>query len=159
MRVCGKALMSLSVAIIAAWAVITALKWPFMSAIFVVIVGIIVFLIAAVDFCLRLFGSRTAETSFKFSENMGRTLAIRRALSALMFIIGFFLMILFLGFPIAVPLFIFLYLKLHAKENWRISLGLAAVAWVCFFGLFIWLLKTPFMEGWVQRWIRTGAIG
>ncbi len=159
MRVSGKALMSLSVAIIAAWVVITALKWPLMSGIFLVIVGILVFLMAIADFYLRVSRNKASEASFIFSETVNRALAIRRAFSAFMFMIGFFLMILFFGFSMAVPLFVFFYLKIQGKENWRISLGLAAGAWISFYGLFIWLLRTPFLEGWVQRWLRGAGIG
>jgi putative tricarboxylic transport membrane protein len=72
---------------------------------------------------------------------------------------GFFLLILLLGFPISVPLFTFLYLKLHGKEGWGMSLGLSASALACFYGLFVWLLHIPFPEGWVQKGLRAIGIG
>ena len=158
MRVSGMALMSLSFVMLAAWVVITALKWPLMSGIFVVIIGVSVFFMARFDFSLRLFGDKSSKASFKFPENVDRALALRRVLSGFLFIIGFFLLIVFLGFPIAVPLFVFLYLKLQ-REKWGISLGLSAAAWLCFYGLFIYLLKISFLEGWVQRWLRTLGAG
>jgi len=64
---------------------------------------------------------------------------------------GFFLLILFLGFTISVPLFTFLYLKLHGKEGWGMSIGLSASALACFYGLFVWLLSTPFPEDGCKR--------
>ena len=158
MRISAKALMSLILALIAAWVVITALKWPLMSGLFVIIVGASVFFMAMVDFCMRLFGKETSEAYFKVPENVSRALAMRRTLSAFMFITGFFVLILLFGIPIAVPLFVFFYLKLH-REGWKISLGLAGLAWISFYGLFIWLLKTPFLEGWVQRWLRSLGVG
>ena len=158
MRVSGMALMSLGFAVIGAWVVITALKWPLMSGIFVVIVGTSVCFMGMFDFCVRLFGDQSPKASFKFPEDVDRALALRRVLSGFLFIIGFFLLIVFLGFPIAVPLFVFLYLKLQG-EKWRISLGLSAAAWLCFYGLFIYLLKISFLEGWVQRWLRTLGTG
>jgi hypothetical protein len=74
-------------------------------------------------------------------------------------IVGFFLLILFLGFSIAVPLFVFSYMKIYGKEKWGISIFMSVLAWVFFYGLFIRLLNTPMMEGWLFRGLRLIGIG
>jgi hypothetical protein len=55
---------------------------------------------------------------------------------------------------VAVPLFMFLYLKPHSKEGWGISLVLTGFAWAVFYGLFIKLLNVPFGQGWVQMGLK-----
>ena len=35
-----------------------------------------------------------------------------------------------------------------------IGIGVAAVASVSFYALFVWLLRTPLHEGWIQRLLR-----
>ena len=105
-------------------------------------------------------GAKHSAIDFKLSEDIDQTLAIRRTLLAFAWIIGFFLMILFFGFHLAVPLYVFLYLKLQGKEGWGISLPLMISAWVFFYGVFVWLLDTPFQEGWIFKGLRTiGMIG
>ena len=74
-------------------------------------------------------------------------------------IIGFFLFILFFGFSIAVPLFVFLYIKLYGKEKWVISVTMAVMSWFFFYGLFVWLLDTPFEEGLVLKVLKAIVIG
>jgi len=156
MRFSGKTWMSLSLMVIAAWAVITALKWPFTTALFPVVVGIPVFFLATSEFFSSL--SKRKETVREVSsenaipsEEKAEPLPVDRALVAFLLIIGFFLIIALLGFLIGVPLFIFLYLKIYGREKWGISVGFTAIAWACFYGLFIWLLNIPFEEGWLQE--------
>jgi hypothetical protein len=70
---------------------------------------------------------------------------------------GFFAMILFFGFLISVPLYVFLYMKTYAKEKWGISLIMATVSGLFFYGLFVRLLGIFLQEGWIVKWL--GAIG
>ena len=160
----GKALMGLCLMVISAGVIITALKWPFKTALFPVVIGIPVFFMAMAEFFLGLFGKgesgeKTSTIDFQLSESVDEALAVRRTISIFLWIFGFFFLILFVGFPIAVPIFFVLFLKLKGREGWKISIGLAAVAWICFYGLFIWLLHIPFLEGWIIMWIRMLGIG
>jgi len=165
MRYSGAHLMSLCLMVISAGVVITALKWPFRAALFPVIIGISVFFMAIAELLLNLFGKnemvvKEAAVDFSLSEGMDKALEIRRTLVIFAWIVGFFGLIIFFGFTIAVPLFVFLYLKLQGKEGWGISLIFSVSAWVFFYGLFIWLLNTPFQEGWVVEILRkVGAPG
>ena len=55
---------------------------------------------------------------FKLSEDVDKATAARRTLLTFGWIFGFFILILFFGFTIAIPLFVFLYLKIQGKEKW-----------------------------------------
>ncbi len=67
---------------------------------------------------------------------------------------GFFVMIWLLGFITASGVATLLYLKLGARENWGISVILAAVGWLFFFGLFDFGLHLPFPPGELFVWLR-----
>ena len=164
MRYSGKHLMSLCLMIIAVGVMITAMKWPFKTALFPVIVSIFLFFGAMADLLLNLFGKKEmvsiqGATDFQLSEDIEPALATRRTLLAFAWIIGFFLLILFFGFLIAVPLMVFLFLKIQAREKWGISLLLTGSALVFFFGLFVWILDTPFSGGWIFEGIKMVWVG
>jgi Tripartite tricarboxylate transporter TctB family len=159
MRVSGKLLMSLSLMVIAVGVIITAIQWPFKTALFPMIVSVFLLLGGAVDFLLNLFGkkegvSKQAAVDFQLSEDIDSAVAARRTLVVFAWIIGFFFLILFFGFLIAVPVMVFSFLKVQAKEGWGISLLLTGLALGFFFILFIWLLAIPFSSGWIVEGLR-----
>ncbi|MEE9146556.1 MAG: tripartite tricarboxylate transporter permease [Candidatus Tectomicrobia bacterium] len=78
--------------------------------------------------------------------------ARRRTLSMAGWIVGFFVAIWLLGFPIAAAVATFLYLKLGAWEKWPITLCLTGVAWLFFYGLFDYSLHLPFPTGALFLW-------
>ncbi|MDI7259054.1 MAG: tripartite tricarboxylate transporter TctB family protein [Thermodesulfobacteriota bacterium] len=159
-----KNLMNLCLALIAAGVTITAMKWPFKTALFPLAIGISVFLMAVTELLLSLFeregkAAKQSAMDFKLSEGIDEAVALRRTWVAFGWIIGFFFLILFLGFSIAVPLFVFFYLRLYGKEKWGISIIMTVSSYFFFWGLFVWLLNTPLMEGWIFRGLRAIGIG
>jgi hypothetical protein len=60
--------------------------------------------------------------------------------------------VLFAGFPIAVPLFVFSYLVMESREGVGLSIALAAAAWGAFHLLFERLLHFPFEAGLIRSW-------
>jgi hypothetical protein len=50
-----------------------------------------------------------------------------------------------------VPLFVFCYLKLEGREGWLGTLIATFMTWGIFYGLFVWFLNVPFMEGLIQK--------
>jgi len=153
MRLNGGAVMGLAVTGIALGVVFTSFKWPFKAALFPLAIGIPVFLMALAESVLSLFGkSGGAEEAagFDFKLSTGgydHQTALQRTLRIFAWIIGFFFLILLIGFPIAIPLFFLVFYRIYGKESWKISIGLSAVAWSSFYGLFVWLLNIPFREG------------
>jgi len=90
-----------------------------------------------------------APVDFQFTRGIAPALARRRALNIFSWIFGFFVGIWLLGFAIAIPGFVFLYLKVQSGEGWGRSLVLTGAAWLIFWGLFDRLLHLPFPEGMV----------
>jgi len=83
----------------------------------------------------------------QFTQGADPATARRRAIGIFSWIFGFFAGIWLLGFNIAVPAFVFLYLKFQSREGWALALALTGAAWLIFWGLFVWLLRLPFPAG------------
>jgi hypothetical protein len=162
-RFSGQHLMNLCMSTISAVVVIMALRWPFKTALFPVVIGSCVFMMSFAELWLSLFEKEGAKKhsamDFKMSEDVEASVALRRTLISFAWILGFFLLILLLGFTIAIPLYVFLYVKIQGNEKWLLSILMAAFSWFFFWGLFIWLLDTPMMEGWFFRILRAIGIG
>ncbi len=159
MRYSGKHFVSPCLMVIAVGVIITAMKWPFKTALFPMIVSVFIFFGSLAEFLLNLFESneilsKQETVDFQLSEDIDPALATRRTLLAFAWIISFFWLILLVSFPIAVPLMVFLFLKVQAKERWGISLLLTGLALFFFYGLFIWLLSIPFPAGWILEGLK-----
>ena len=159
MKYGGKALMSFMMIIISVGILVNSLKWPIRTALFPAIISIASFLLFGAELYIALSGKgesgqKGAATDVTFSEDIDRSIANRRAFEFFLWIVSFALLILLLGFSMAVPLFVFSYLKFYGKEKWGISLLLAGMSWGFFYGLFVWLLHTTIAEGLVFEGIR-----
>ena len=164
MRVSGKLLMSLCLMAVAVGVMITAMKWPFRTALFPLMVSISLFMGALADCLLDLFGSKEVVSKqgivdFQLSDDIDPAIATRRTLVAFAWIIGFFFLILLLGFSVALPLMVFLFLKVQTKERWGVSLLLTGSALVFFNGLFVWFLNIPFPAGWIFEGLKMLGLG
>jgi hypothetical protein len=156
----GKILVTSGLVLLVGWMIFTAWGWPFRAALFPLAVGLPLLALVVVELFLTVTGrSRGVEeeslgADFRLSETSDHALAERRTLIIALWILFFLLMILLVGFTIAVPVFFFLYLRLGAKESWGATIGTTAVASASFYALFVWLLRTPLHEGWIQRLLR-----
>ena len=151
------AFFSLSVVAVAVFAVLSALRWPFKAAFFPLAVGIPLLVLGGAQVILDLLGSAEAArgpaVDLAFSAEVEPGVANRRATAIFAWIAGFILLVLLVGFPIAVPLFVFAYLSLQSPAGWWLSLTLTAAAWGFFYGIFQELLHLPFEGGWIQSWL------
>lgn len=151
-----KASLALSVLIMAmsAYGVFAAAAWPWKAALFPLVIGIPLFCLAAAEASWTLFGKAPVQEGgakdFQFS--IGKETGRRTAIAAA-WILGFFAAIVLAGFPIAVPLFVFLYLRLQGRESWRVCILMTAAIWGIFYGLFDALLHLPFPAGWLATWL------
>jgi ABC-type sugar transport system permease subunit len=123
------------------------------------VLGIPLFILSTTQFVKSAFLGgkghiKEATVDFKLSEMEDKAQEKKRTINILLWILGFFFMVLLIEFPIAVPLFLFLYMKFRGKEKWGTSLVLTFVAWASFYGLFVKVCDGPFMEGWVQQGLR-----
>jgi hypothetical protein len=66
---------------------------------------------------------------------------------------AFVALVFLVGFPLAVPLFMFSYLMFQSAEGFWRSLAMTAAAWGFFYGLFERVLRLPFGAGIVQSWL------
>jgi len=88
------------------------------------------------------------------SETLPPDVTARRTRVAFTWIVGFFLAIVLIGFPAAVPLFMLAYLRGQGRESWALSLVLAGVAWLAFELIFDRVLHLPFAEGLLLQILR-----
>jgi hypothetical protein len=137
-RISGAALFSLALALVAGFAVYTALGWPPKAALFPLTMGIPLFVLATAQTVLDLRDPRAPS---------GPAIARRRSLAVFAWMVTFIVLVLLLGFPIAVPLFVFSYLVMESRERWGLSIVLAAAAWGFFHLVFERLLHFPFEAG------------
>jgi len=138
MRVSGAALFSAGLAAAAAYAVLTALRWPSKAALFPLVMGIPLLVLAVAQMVIDLRAPARREDA----PGAGRA-----AMVVLAWMAAFIALVLLLGFPLAVPLFIFGYLTIAGRESWLLSLVLSAIAWGAFYLLFQKLLHFPFEAG------------
>jgi hypothetical protein len=146
--------LAIAILLLAAYGVYAALDWPLKAKLFPLVVGIPLFFLAAAEATWSAFGSRErhAAADFQLSGEQPREVARRRTLLAVGWILGFFVAIVLLGFPLAVAVFVFAYLKVQGKEGWIFSAIFTAVVWGCFYGLFDALLHLPFPPGLLFAW-------
>lgn len=146
-------LFALAVALAGAYALYASLAWPFRTALFPRLIGAPILALSLLEmiFCLvSAEGEREGHAvDFEMTTDVAPPVVRRRTLAIFSWTVGFFALILFFGFPIAVPLFVFLYLKLVGKEGWALTLSLTLVSWLTMEGLFNRLLHLPFPEGWI----------
>ena len=140
MRPSGAALFSLALAAVAGFAVYTALRWPPKAALFPLVMGIPLLVLAVAQLVVDL------------RERPAAGPELRPALGILAWMVAFIALVLLLGFPAAVPVFVLAYLVTSGREGWLLSAVLAASAWGAFHLLFQRLLHFPFEHGLITGW-------
>ncbi|HEY1290980.1 MAG TPA: tripartite tricarboxylate transporter TctB family protein [Burkholderiales bacterium] len=143
--------LSLAVMVASGAGTLAALDWPLKAKLFPMVIGIPLFFLAAAEVAWILL-SKTPEEKTAQAE-ISPAIARRRSLLGAGWILGLLASVVLLGFPIAVPLFVFLYLKLQGREGWVISIAIALGTWGLFYGLFDRLLHLPFPAGWLLSWV------
>ena len=151
--------LAVAIMLVAGYAVFAAKGWQWKAALFPLAIGIPLFCLAAVELAWCLFGKAPAaahSADFKMSDEVPEGTARRRTAIAWAWLAGFLLLIVLLGFPIAVAAFVFVYLKVQGKEGWLMSIVFTAIVWGAFYGIFDQLLHLPFPAGWLLEWLGLG---
>ena len=143
--------LAIVIMVLSAYGIVSAHDWPLKSKLFPLVIAIPLFCLAAAEALWVIFGKNpTASASdFKLSEGQPAEVARRRTFLAAGWAIGFFVLIMLLGFPIAVALMVFAYLRIQGKEGWIFSTVFTAAVWFFFYGLFELLLHMHFPDGWL----------
>jgi hypothetical protein len=144
----------LIVVVFFAWTLWEAREWWFRARLFPWAIGFAGLALALLQFMSDGAGLvKSMRAGREEKSNAKSALARQRTLSMTGWILGFFAAIWLLGFSVAVPLTILVYLK-GARERWPISIALACLGWLSFYGLFDHLLHVPFPEGQLFIWMK-----
>ncbi len=128
---------------------IYSLSYPFQTQLFPLVICIPVIalvLIQVVREISQSSGSRRQEGNPAEQGATGSRAVWRGHALIIAWMTGFLLMIYIVGFILAIPLFLFLYLKLHGS-GWLRSLGLAAGMVIVIYSLFTLAMKMHFYPG------------
>jgi hypothetical protein len=133
--------------------------WRLQARLYPWAIGLPMLLLAIIQVILDLKGVErkhkddATPMDFQFNQEIDPALGRKRTFNIFGWFVGFFIGIWLLGFSITIPLMVFGYLKIQSGEKWWLSLTLTAIAWVSFWGLFVWLLNLPFPDGVIITWI------
>ena len=164
MKVTGKLYISLALMVVAAYMVLASIRWSMRTALFPLAIGIPVFFMTLIVFLHDLYGKEEKKGAdsqtmdFRLSQSMDQALTNKRTIEIFLWILGFFVLILMVGFSLSVPLFFIGYMRFKSKESWILTIVLSIVAWLFFYSFFVWLLNTPFMDSWIQMGLRALGI-
>ena len=103
-----------------------AQDWRLQARLYPYAIGIPMLILAIVQVILDLRGFKAKESSsatpmdFQFTKDIDPTTAKKRAIIMFSWLIGFFLLIWLVGFPIGIAVMMFAYLKFQGRESWTI---------------------------------------
>jgi len=143
-------ILSVGVMLMAGYGLYAASAWPWKAALFPLAIGIPLFCLAALEALWAFFGRAEAEEG---AMDLQITPPGRATWIAAAWMLVFFAAVVLLGFEIAVPLFVFVYLKFQGGEGWTLSIVITAVVAAVFYGLFDALLHLPFPPGLLLEWL------
>ena len=151
--------LTLVVVVFLAYLLWEARSWRLQARLYPWVIGFPPLVLAIIPLCLDLRGVRemksagNAPVDFQFTKTTDPARTRRQTLNIFSWIIGFVIGLWFLGFSLAIPLMVFLYLKAQSREPWLLSLLLTGSAWLLFWGLFDQLLHLPFPDGQLFIWL------
>lgn len=132
-------------------ALFVAQDWPIRASIIILLLGGVGVILAgiqlAMDFkAMRTEGSKLVRPTFEVQaiEHQGRW----GSLEIWAWLWGLFFAIHLIGFPIALPLFVFLYVKLYGG-SWLTAIILTAVTGSFLYGIYDYFLSVPWPKPWV----------
>ena len=146
------ALFTTAIIVLLALALWQSRNFGYRAGLFPWVIGIPTLLLAMGQLIRDLYGKKKEKKaglaqSVETHVDLAPEIVRQRTVAILCWTIGFFVAIWLIGFSYAVPLTIFLYLKLAGKENWPITIGVTFFSWLFYWSLFERLLNVPFPEG------------
>ncbi len=132
-------------------ALVVARDWPVRASIIILLLGGVGVILVGVQLALDIKAARTEGAQItrptfevKAIEHQGRW----GSLEIWAWLWGLFFAIHLIGFPIALPLFVFLYVKLYGG-SWLTSVLLTALTWGFLYGIYDHLLSVPWPKPWL----------
>lgn len=136
--------------------VVTAARWPWDTRLFPWAIGIPTLALALWQMLLDLKGggnkaeqpesSPVAPIDIPVDRSVPKEMIMRRTARAVGWIAGFTFGIWFLGFLIAIPLFVFLYLKFEAQAGMLAALLVAVITELFIWGIFDFFMHLAWPE-------------
>jgi Tripartite tricarboxylate transporter TctB family len=141
------------IALVILVALLVSTDWPIRASIIILLLGGIGVVLALVQLVLDLKNLHADD--YKDERPAFETVAIEHqgrwgTLEIWAWLVGLFLAIQLIGFPIALPLFVSLYVKLYGG-SWPTAVLLAAGTWGFLVGVFDEILSVHWPEPWVGR--------
>jgi TctA family transporter len=143
-----KALFTTAVIVILALALWQSRNFGIRAGLFPWVIGIPTLLLALCQFVKDVRAPKEAQDAGE-ADAVPPEVARRRTVAIIGWTVGCFLLIWLLGFSWAVPLTIFLYLKVAGRESWPMTLAVTLCAWLFFYALFERMLNVPFPQGYL----------
>jgi TctA family transporter len=144
-----KALFTTAVILTLALALWQSRNFGIRAGLFPWVIGIPTLLLALSQLIKDTAGREKIEDGEVEADAVPPDIARKRTIAIIGWTVGCFLLIWLLGFSWAVPLTIFLYLKLSGRESWTITLAVTFCSWLFFYALFERMLHVPFPEGYL----------
>lgn len=143
--------------VIFAWSLWESKSFGFRAGLFPWAIGYPILALTLAQFILELMGKgQGGGLEGEVDIDLPKDVVRRRTVGILGWIVGFYLLIWFVGFSYAVPITTFFYLKLSGKENWRTTIIFTVATWAFFYGVFDYALNIPFPEGLLVSLIKGG---
>jgi hypothetical protein len=153
----GNFLFSIFLILVAGYAALSASHWSFKTGFFPLAVSIPLLVLVILNLVLEFVGETEKASGpaveAEFTTDVAPEVARRRVIETFSWIAGFILLVFLLGFPVAVPLFLFSYLAIQSQVGWLLSVSLTATTWGFFYFLFQRLLHLQFETGMIQTWL------
>jgi putative tricarboxylic transport membrane protein len=139
------------IGLVMAAALFVATDWPIRASIIILLLGAVGIFLAVTQLAadlraLRGGGPKTIQPTFEVQaiEHQGRW----GSLEIWAWLWGLFFAIHLIGFPIALPLFVFLYVKVYGGSWWTTIL-LSAGTWIVIYTIYDYVLSVPWPRPWL----------
>ena len=158
LRLDGRTAFSLAIVLLLLWALWQSLGFGLRAGLFPWAVTVPTLILAIGQLARDLTGQGEVEDLGPRGTAPGLPtgLARRRTAEVAAWVVGMYLAIWLVGFPLATLLTTFLYLKLGAREPWPVSVALSLGGFVFVYGLFERALGVPFPAGSLLAWVGSG---
>ena len=156
LRLDGASVFSALIVVLFAWALWQSRDFGMRAGLFPWAVCIPGLLLGLGQLARDVMGRRdpvAAEMDAAAGPDVPAAVAARRTVEICLWILGFWMAIWLVGFSLATLVMTLLYLKVAARERWRMTLLLTALAVAFVYGLFEKGLAVPFPSGQLFVWL------
>jgi len=160
----GRNIISFCFLLVGIYVIVEAVRWPFRTGLFPLIMGILFTVMFAVELGLSLFSKAWLEKKkggfdFKFAEDgVDEATAKRRTIGAFFWLFVYYLLVHLIGFVYAIPVYFMLYFKLVGKESWVQSALVTIIGFAVFYLVFVWGLGNTYPESWIYQGLQALGI-